>query len=175
MKLFGPFSQILPMSGIPLKGKVKDNQLQIIGNGGILTKNGEILKIAKYSDLENEFPKAELEEIQGEKVALPGFIDSHTHICFGGKRSKDFAMRLDGKSYLEIAESGGGIWSTVLNTRKETIEDLVQSTLEKANHLLSHGITTMEIKSGYALDVEGELKMLRAIQKVAKKTKKKSD
>lgn len=171
MKLFGPFSQILPMSGIPLKGKVKDNQLQIIGNGGILTKNGEILKIAKYSDLENEFPKAELEEIQGEKVALPGFIDSHTHICFGGKRSKDFAMRLDGKSYLEIAESGGGIWSTVLNTRKETIEDLVQSTLEKANHLLSHGITTMEIKSGYALDVEGELKMLRAIQKVAKKTK----
>ena len=75
-------------------------------------------------------------------------------------------MRLDGKTYLEIAESGGGILSTVTNTRKETEQDLVKSTLEKANHLFSNGITTLEIKSGYALNVEGELKMLRAINDV---------
>lgn len=166
MKLSGPFSQVVTMSVIPLKGKVKDEQLQVLENAGILTENGEILKIGKYSDLKTEFPNAEWDEVEGKKVALPGFIDSHTHICFGGKRSKDFAMRLDGKTYLEIAESGGGILSTVTNTRKETEQDLVKSTLEKANHLFSNGITTLEIKSGYALNVEGELKMLRAINDV---------
>ena len=166
MKLTGPFSQIISMSAIPLKGKVKDEQLHVLENAGILTENGKILKIGNYSDLKNEFPKAERDEIQGKKVALPGFIDSHTHICFGGKRSKDFAMRLDGKTYLEIAESGGGILSTVTNTRKESEQDLVKSTLKKANHLFSNGITTLEIKSGYALNVEGELKMLRAINEV---------
>ena len=166
MKLSGPFSQVVTMSVIPLKGKVKDEQLQVLENAGILTENGEILKVGKYSDLKTEFPNAEWDEVEGKKVALPGFIDSHTHICFGGKRSKDFAMRLDGKTYLEIAESGGGILSTVTNTRKETEQDLVKSTLEKANHLFSNGITTLEIKSGYALNVEGELKMLRAINDV---------
>lgn len=171
MKLTGPFSQILSLAGIPLKGAVKDEQLEIIQKGGILTENGKILKIGLFEDLIKEFPNAQLDEIEGKNVLLPGFTDSHTHICFGGNRSKDFAMRLNGKTYLEIAESGGGIWSTVTNTRKESQENLAQSTFERSRKLLQNGITTIEIKSGYGLSIEDELKMLRAINEVRKNSK----
>lgn len=171
MKLIGPFSQIITLAGIPLKGAVKDEQLEIINNAGILTKNGKILQTGNFEDLKKEFPNAHLEEIEGKNVLLPGFVDSHTHICFGGKRSRDFAMRLNGKTYLEIAESGGGIWSTVTNTRKETQENLYKSTFENAQKLLENGITTIEIKSGYGLSIEDELKMLRAINQVKNNSK----
>ena len=171
MKLTGPFSQIITLAGIPLKGAVKDEQLEIIENGGILTENGKIRKTGRFSDLKKEFPNADIEEIEEKKVLLPGFVDSHTHICFGGNRSKDFAMRLNGKTYLEIAESGGGIWSTVTNTRKESQENLAKSTFEKSKRLLQNGITTLEIKSGYGLSIEDELKILRAINEVKKISK----
>lgn len=178
MKLIGPFSQIITLAGIPLKGAVKDEQLQVIANGGILIENlpagqaGDVIKkIGDFNSLKNEFQNAEIELIEGNNVLLPGFVDSHTHICFGGNRSKDFAMRLNGKTYLEIAESGGGIWSTVTNTRKETKENLVKSTLEKANISLRNGITTTEIKSGYGLSIEDEIKMLEAINEVQSKSK----
>jgi imidazolonepropionase len=166
MKLIGPFSQIITLAGIPLKGAVKDEQLEIIPDGGILIQNGIIQKVDKFESLRNGFPNAETEEIQHENVLLPGFVDSHTHICFGGNRSKDFAMRLNGKTYLEIAESGGGIWSTVINTRNESKENLIKSTAEKVNHCLKNGTTTVEIKSGYGLNIESELKILEAINEV---------
>lgn len=166
MKIIGPFSQIITLANIPLKGAVKDEQLEIHSDAAILVANGKVIKIASLADLKNEFPTAEVEEMNEPMVLLPGFIDSHTHICYGGKRSQDFAMRLNGKTYLEIAESGGGIWSTVTNTRKESEEDLYRSTFQKAEHLLQNGVTTMEIKSGYALSVDDELKMLRAINRV---------
>lgn len=171
MKLIGPFSQIITMAEIPLKGAVKDEQLQVIENGGILVENGIISKVGKFDSLKNEFPQAEIEEIEGNNVLLPGFVDSHTHICFGGNRSRDFAMRLNGKTYLEIAESGGGIWSTVTNTRKESKENLIQSTFKNAEKLLQNGITTLEIKSGYGLCIEDEIKMLEAINEVKVKSK----
>lgn len=173
MKLIGPFSQILTLSGIPYKGAVKDEALEILENAGILVENGKILKLGNFQDLKSDYAQAELEEIDSPSVLLPGFVDSHTHICFGGKRSMDFAMRLNGKSYLEIAESGGGIWSTVTHTRQESKEQLFASTLSKANHLLSRGITTLEIKSGYALNPENEIKMLEVIQSL--KTSCKAD
>ncbi len=171
MKLIGPFSQIITLAGIPLKGAVKDEQLEIIQNGGVLADNGKILKTGSFEDLKKEFPHSEIEEIEGKNVLLPGFIDSHTHICFGGNRSKDFAMRLNGKTYLEIAESGGGIWSTVTNTRKESKENLVKSTLKRAEKLLQNGITTLEIKSGYGLSFEDEIKMLEVINEVKRQIK----
>lgn len=171
MKLIGPFSQIITMAEIPLKGAVKDEQLQVIENGGILVENGIISKVGKFDSLKNEFPQAEIEEIEENNVLLPGFVDSHTHICFGGNRSRDFAMRLNGKTYLEIAESGGGIWSTVTNTRKESKENLIQSTFKNAEKLLQNGITTLEIKSGYGLCIEDEIKMLEAINEVKGKSK----
>lgn len=166
MKLIGPFSQILTLNNLPLKGTLKDEQLELISNSGILINNEKIIKIDDFQTLKKEFPQAQIEEITEPSVLIPGLIDSHTHICFGGKRSKDFAMRLNGKTYLEIAKSGGGIWSTVTNTRKETLENLTISTLEKAQKLLHNGITTLEIKSGYGLSVEDEIKMLKAIDQV---------
>lgn len=171
MKLVGPFSQILTMSGIPLKGAVKDEQLEIIENGGIVVNNGEIIKTDSYNHLLKEFTNVEIEGIKEKAVLLPGFIDSHTHICFGGKRAKDFAMRLNGKTYLEIAENGGGIWSSVSSTRAEPEEQLFQSTFERAQKLLKSGMTTIEIKSGYALNPEYEIKMLEVINRVKNQSK----
>ena len=171
MKLTGPFSQIVTLAGIPLKGAVKDEQIEIIPNAGILTQNGKILRTGNYEELKKEFSNAELEETDGKNVLLPGCVVSHTHICFGGKRSRDFAMRLNGKTYLEIAESGGGIWSTVTNTRKESQENLYTSTFENTQKLVKNGITTIEIKSGYGLSIEDELKMLRAINQVKNNSK----
>lgn len=156
--------QILPMSNLPLKGALKDEQLTIIENGGILIKEGKVVKVDNFQTLVSENPTAEIEKISGEKVAIPGLVDSHTHICWGGTRAKDFAMRNAGKSYLDIAREGGGIWSSVQNTRKASQEELVQTIIEHANYLLSLGITTIEVKSGYGLSVQDELKMLRAIK-----------
>lgn len=171
MKIIGPFKQILTMSNIPLKGAVKDEQLEILTDAGLAVKDGKIEDVNNWSIIQEKYPSAKIEEITEDLVLLPGFIDSHTHICFGGKRSKDFAMRLNGKTYLEIAESGGGIWSTVTNTRKDTMEELSESALMRSNHLIKNGVTTIEVKSGYGLSIDDELKMLEAIQKLKNSTR----
>ena len=171
MKLIGPFKQIVTLRNLPLRGKLSDEQLEIIENGGILIGDGLIEEIGDFEQLKTDFATAELETLNSELVALPAFTDSHTHICFGGNRANDFAMRNAGKTYLEIAENGGGIWSSVQHTRKASEEELLKTILERINSLISQGITTIEIKSGYGLDVENELKMLRVIQKAQTFTK----
>ncbi|MCT7904937.1 Imidazolonepropionase [Candidatus Ornithobacterium hominis] len=171
MKLIGPFAQVLTMSDLPLKGALKDEQLEIKTNAGILIDKEKIQVIDDFDVLKSQNPEAEIVKITGEKVALPGFVDSHTHICWGGTRAKDFAMRNAGKSYLDIAKEGGGIWSTVLNTRKASQEELTQIIIKRADYLLKQGITTVEVKSGYGLSVESELKMLRAIKEANQYTK----
>lgn len=171
MKLIGPFAQVLTMSDLPLKGALKDEQLEIKTNAGILIDKEKIQVIDDFDVLKSQNPAAEIVKITGKKVALPGFVDSHTHICWGGTRAKDFAMRNAGKSYLDIAKEGGGIWSTVLNTRKASQEELTQIIIKRADYLLKQGITTVEVKSGYGLSVESELKMLRAIKEANQYTK----
>lgn len=168
MKLIGPFKQIVTMKGLSLRGKISDDALQIIENAGILVHQGKIESIGDFETLK---PNAtELCEIAGEQVALPAFVDCHTHICFGGNRANDFAMRNAGKTYLEIAAAGGGIWSSVVHTRKASEEELLASVLERINVLVQLGITTIEIKSGYGLTLEDELKMLSVIKKAQEKT-----
>ncbi|WP_333850733.1 imidazolonepropionase [Epilithonimonas sp.] len=171
MKLSGPFKQIVTLNNLPLKGKLNDESLEIISNGGILTENGKILEVNDFDFLKQKFPNFEIDFVEGEQIALPAFVDAHTHICFGGNRANDFAMRNAGKTYLEIAESGGGIWSSVQHTRQASEDDLVNGILERVNVLLNQGITTIEIKSGYGLNVDEELKMLRAIKKAQDLTK----
>lgn len=171
MKIIGPFKQIITLAGLPIKGALKDEQLEIVENAAIAVKDGKIEAIADLKELQNTYPNAAFEEIQDDRVLLPGFVDSHTHICFGGKRSKDFAMRLNGKTYLEIAESGGGIWSTVTNTRKDSTQELFESAFERAERHIQTGVTTIEVKSGYGLSIEDELKMLDAIQMLKEKSK----
>lgn len=156
------------MTGLSLKGPITDDQLVIWEDAGILIENEHILSIEKYSDLlpKAEELKAEIIKIEDNHSCLPGFIDAHTHICFGGSRANDYAMRNAGKTYLEIAKTGGGIWDTVTQTRKSTQEELVKSTMKIANRHLKNGVTTIEVKSGYGLSVTEELKMLRTIKDV---------
>ncbi|UHO38782.1 imidazolonepropionase [Chryseobacterium capnotolerans] len=171
MKLIGPFKQVVTLANLPLRGKLADEQLEIIVDGGILVENGTIQRIGDFETLKNENPAIEIDPIEGEQVILPAFVDSHTHICFGGNRANDFAMRNAGKTYLEIAESGGGIWSSVQHTRNASEEELLKTLLERIKFLVDLGITTIEVKSGYGLDVDNELKMLRIIKKAQESTK----
>ena len=163
MKLIGPFRQIITLANLPLKGAIHENQVEVLEDGGIIIDDETIVEIGNFETLSQQHPTIEIEQIKTEQILLPGFVDSHTHVCFGGNRAKDFAMRLDGKTYLEIAESGGGIWSTVTETRKKTVDELKDITIKHIAQLAKQGITTAEVKSGYALSVEGEIKMLEAI------------
>lgn len=171
MKLIGPFKQVVTLANLPLRGKLSDEQLEIIPDGGILIDNNKIEKVGNFEILKSENHNIEIETVEGEQIVLPAFVDSHTHICFGGNRANDFAMRNAGKTYLEIAESGGGIWSSVQHTRNASEEELLKTLLERIDFLISLGITTIEVKSGYGLDAENELKMLRIIKKAQEQTK----
>lgn len=169
--LTGPFTQILPLTGLPLKGALRDEQLQVISNGWVLTNNGRVVTIGPFERLHKDHPSAQIEKIEGDYVLLPGFIDCHTHICFAGSRAKDYAMRIQGKSYLEISKAGGGIWDSVIQTRAADETLLTDLLLQRVERHLAEGVTTIEVKSGYGLSVEGELKQLRVIKAASYKTK----
>jgi imidazolonepropionase len=111
----------------------------------------------------------QFEEIQENAVLMPGFIDAHTHICYTGNRAKEYARRLAGESYLEIAKKGGGILSAVSETRAATQKELEETLIERLRTHLLRGVTTCEVKSGYGLNRDSELKMLRAICAVGQK------
>lgn len=164
--LIGPFTQLITLENLSLKGAVAEEDLRIITDGGVLIIDDEIMETGRFSDL---YKKArslnpKVTELEGKRVGLPGFVDSHTHLCFAGSRANDYAMRNAGKSYLDIAKAGGGIWQTVTQTRASDEETLTQNTLKRLEKQLSNGITTTEIKSGYGLNTESELKMLSAIK-----------
>jgi len=163
--LTGPFTQLLPMSGLPLKGALSDEKLQIVQNAGIVHSEGKIINVGLFKDLKAEADSIDF--IEENTVCLPGFIDAHTHICFGGSRANDYALRNAGKTYLEIAKAGGGIWDTVTNTREASEEKLIQGIRQRCEIHLKKGVTTLEIKSGYGLSLTEELKMLRAIKKAS--------
>lgn len=164
LQLIGPFTQILPLVDLPARGVISDEELVIIENGGIIIAEGKVVEIGNFSVLRERYETAQVQVVGQAMVAMPGLIDAHTHICFAGSRAMDFAARNAGKSYLEIAAAGGGIWSTVQHTRAASEEILAKLTRERLDTLLQRGITTVEIKSGYGLSVEQELKQLRAIQ-----------
>ncbi len=151
---------------MPLKSPLSDEDLELINNAGILIEGNRILSIDKFETLLPLAKEAgaEIHELNGTLCCLPGFVDAHTHICFGGSRARDYALRNSGKTYLEIAREGGGIWDTVTQTRMATEEDLVSGIIKRSERHLKNGTTTLEVKSGYGLSVDEELKMLRAIQ-----------
>jgi len=170
-KIIGPFSQLLTMDAIPLKGSVNDSQLEIIPNGGVVVSEGVIVKTGNFDQLcfENIDLDIEIYRIEKDLVAMPGLIDPHTHICWAGSRAKDYSLRLAGKSYLEIAQSGGGIGDTVAKTRAASAIELDALLTERAIAHLLNGITTIEVKSGYCLNTAGEIKMLEVIRNVNQK------
>jgi imidazolonepropionase len=170
-KLIGPFTQILTLAGLNLKGALKDDHLQIIHQGGVLVENGLIVAVDSFEALHKANPSTSIEEITGDHVLLPGFVDCHTHICFAGSRAKDYAMRIQGKTYLEIAKAGGGIWDSVIQTRAADEALLEKLLLQRVERHIAEGVTTIEIKSGYGLDTQAELKQLRAIKAASTQTK----
>lgn len=165
LTLIGPFRQILPMTGLPKAGPIKDVQLQVLDKAGVLVQGERIVKVDAYQKLEQEAQAQgyKMDQVAQPMVLLPGLIDAHTHICYAGSRANDYALRIAGKSYLEIAHSGGGILDTVRKTREATLIELVDLLKKRCDRHLSEGVTTCEVKSGYGLTVDDELKMLEAI------------
>ncbi|SPJ27444.1 imidazolonepropionase [Falsiruegeria mediterranea] len=131
--------------------------------GSVVVRDGRIAWIgsdlpADYADL----PRRDA----GGRLVTPSFIDCHTHIVFGGDRAMEFEMRLNGASYEEVARAGGGIVSTVIATRTASVDELVQLALPRLDALLAEGVSVVEVKSGYGLDRETELNMLRAARQL---------
>ena len=166
MILWGPFSQLVTLRDLPEAGPLQDSQLDILEQGGLLVHKGVIEKVGLFEELRRDFD-GEVQEIQGDCVAFPGIVDAHTHLCFGGSRARDYALRVAGTSYQEIARQGGGILDTVGKTRAATQHELLQGMQQRADALLERGVTTAEVKSGYGLSVEAELRMLRAIRQLS--------
>nr|WP_154325160.1 imidazolonepropionase [Pantoea sp. 201603H] len=144
---------------------MRDGQYNPITDGAIAVKDGVIVWIG---------PRAEAGDIQADNqtdfaggIIMPGFIDCHTHLVFGGDRSHEFEQRLNGVSYAEIAAQGGGIISTVRATRDASLDELVSSARWRIDCLLAEGVTTLEIKSGYGLDEASEVRMMMAIRQLA--------
>ena len=140
--------------------------LGLIEDGAIATRDGRIAFVGPDRDLPAGCD-ADLALDCGGRLVTPGLIDCHTHLVFGGHRAHEFEMRLEGATYQEIAGAGGGILSSVKATRAASVEQLVASALPRLDALLAEGVTGIEIKSGYGLDLESERKMLAAARRLA--------
>ena len=163
--IYGPFKQLLTLEGLPLYGHIADDEINILQDKAIAVRGGDVIDIDSFEVLSKKYPGAEQELIDSNNlVALPAFVDCHTHICWGGTRVNDYAMRVAGKSYLEIAASGGGIMDTVTSTREASTRKLIDGIIKRAEQHIRRGITTIEVKSGYGLTLDDELKMLRCIK-----------
>lgn len=140
-----------------------------IEDGAIAVEDGKIAWLGRQIDLPGKPEKLSRAQIDCSAQWLtPGLIDCHTHLVFGGNRAREFEMRLEGASYEEIARAGGGIVSTVKATREASADELSTSAGARLAALASEGVTTVEIKSGYGLDLENELKMLEVAQSIGK-------
>ena len=137
-----------------------------IEDGAILIREGRIVWVGTRADLPDH-EAAQIDRLDGRWVT-PGLIDCHTHLVFGGDRSGEFEQRLGGATYEEIARAGGGIVSSVAATRAASEDDLYASALTRLEGLKATGVTTVEIKSGYGLDRESELKMLRVARRIGR-------
>lgn len=145
---------------------MQEGKYNIIPDGAIAVCQDKIVWIGPRKA--SKQIKAEIHTNLGGGIVTPGLVDCHTHLVFGGDRSHEFEQRLNGVSYGEIAAQGGGIISTVNATRKATLDQLVASASGRLERLLAEGVTTVEIKSGYGLDLESEIRMLKAIRQLAK-------
>jgi imidazolonepropionase len=141
----------------------------LIEHGAIAMHHGRIAWLGRMDELPDE-PTALAESIHSLDGALltPGLIDCHTHLVFGGDRAQEFELRLNGASYEEIAHAGGGIASSVKATRAASEEQLLAQSLPRARALLADGVTTLEIKSGYGLDLDSERRMLRVARRLGR-------
>ena len=132
----------------------------LLENAAIALRGGRVTWLGSQADLPAEYSALECEDLKG-RLITPALIDCHTHIVFGGNRAREFEMRLNGASYQDIAAAGGGILSTVNATRKASDEQLLESALGRLDSLIAEGVAVVEVKSGYGLNIDDEIRMLR--------------
>lgn len=145
---------------------MSDNSLGLIDQGALAMSDTEILWVGPASELPENYTIAENTIDAGGKLLTPGLVDCHTHLVWAGSRAEEFRKRLHGVSYKEIAEQGGGILSTVKATRAASEDELFELTRPRAEALISQGVTQIEVKSGYGLTLEDELKQLRVARRL---------
>ncbi len=167
MLLLRNIGQIVTLAGGPVP-RIGDSMsdLGIIENGAILIRGERIVWVGPTKDLPVREPGIRYQTVDGgglDLLALPGFVDSHTHPVFGGTRAEEYDLRIKGKSYEEIAAGGGGIASSVEQLRATPLNQLLEKTESVFRQFLSHGTTTIEAKSGYGLNMEGEFKSLHVL------------
>ncbi|MEG2183963.1 MAG: imidazolonepropionase [Cloacibacillus sp.] len=166
MRLFTPVDNGKPLAGAE-QSKVKE-----IKNAAMLVSNGLIEKVGPEEEVLKGLDRAEIcfEKDFGGACVIPGFVDPHTHLCFAKRREDEFGMRLAGRPYLEILKAGGGILASVNAVKAATEEELFNATKRLAMSALKKGTTTIEIKSGYGLSLDLELKMLEVIKRIGAET-----
>lgn len=152
--------------GKPVKPGPEMRELGIIRDAGVLCRDGRIAWVGSMSSFAEHLPDDMPELDAAGAVVLPGFVDSHTHMMFAGDRAGEFGMRAEGKSYQEIAERGGGILNTVRQVRAASKKELKRSTAAYLMAALKQGTTTVEIKTGYGLEMDAEIRMLEAIHEL---------
>ncbi len=167
-------SQLVTLQGSSNAPLVKNamSELGIIENGSVWIENGVIIAVGKDEELlgrfEGRLKDAEVVDASG-KLVTPGLVDPHTHLVFAGSRENEFNMRLQGATYMEIMNSGGGIHATTRKTKAASHEELFQASFERLNQFLRHGVTTVEAKSGYGMEWETELKQLEVAKRLNEK------
>ena len=161
-QLIGPFTQIITLNGLSLKGSLTDDQLEVIGQGGVVVEGGVIVEVGEFKRLSRDY--AEIQHIKESMVLIPGLVDAHTHLVWGGSRAKDYTMRMGGATYQEILSQGGGIFDTVAKTQSADPHTLQDDLIRRAERHLADGVTTIEVKSGYGLVKDQELKILQTIK-----------
>lgn len=154
-------SQLITLAGGPQRGH-ELGRLAIIPNGAVLFRSGVIEAVGSTPELRAAYPdEPEFDAL--DRVVMPGFVDPHTHLIWAGDRAAEFEMRLEGKTYLEILEAGGGILSTVRATRSASLTSLLDQTRLRLWSMFEHGTTTAEAKTGYGLKTAAELRLLQAL------------
>lgn len=158
-----------PVDAGSAPGGKKQGELACFPDGALLVEDGMVAALGPYETvIRARSEQSPNEEIDcGNRCLVPGFVDPHTHLCFAATREAEFDLRLAGTPYLEILKRGGGILSSVQAVARTSEQFLADVTLKRALTALRHGTTTLEIKSGYGLDRDNELKMLRAIRQTA--------
>jgi imidazolonepropionase len=154
-------AQLLTLRGGPQRGNALGT-LGIVEDGAVWIHDGKIAAVGSSAELRAEH-RNEPELDASGCVVMPGFVDAHTHAIWAGDRAGEFEMRLRGAKYLEILEAGGGILSTLKATRAASVQSLVDQTGPRLQRMFSHGTTTAEVKTGYGLEAEAELRMLEAL------------
>ncbi len=154
-------TQLLTLAGGPQRGR-ELGKLGLIENGAVLVRDEKIVAVGPSDELRAAYPGEPGLDVSG-CVVMPGFVDPHTHLIWGGDRAREFEMRLEGAKYLDILEAGGGILSTVRATRTASIESLIAQARPRLLRMFATGTTTAEAKTGYGLQTATELRLLKAL------------